>query len=277
MKTIALDKIRIDGGTQMRAEINRDVVKEYVEKMEAGEKFPPVDAFDDGENVWLADGFHRYHAAVYKGDELIAADVRQGTLRDAILFAVGANGAHGLPRTNADKRRAVEALLADAEWQRNSATWLAEKAGVSVPFASQLKQSLLTVNSGSVLARDGRTMNTTNIGRKDKTVINGDTGEVIDNAMVETVTMKPFKKDESDESQDTGIGHVYRGNTSANNASAGESAARKSKIHGDDLLELRGLLGRLKELTEVPSMQLSPIAIRRCVAEIISLVGIAGE
>ena len=38
----------------------------------------------------------------------IAADVRQGTRRDALLFAAGANSSHGLSRTTADKRRAIE-------------------------------------------------------------------------------------------------------------------------------------------------------------------------
>lgn len=37
--------------------------------------------------------------------------------REAILFIVGANASHGLRRTNADKRRTVERLLADEEWR----------------------------------------------------------------------------------------------------------------------------------------------------------------
>ena len=36
-----------------------------------------------------------------------------GGLRDAILFSVGANAAHGLRRTNADKRRTVLLLWED--------------------------------------------------------------------------------------------------------------------------------------------------------------------
>ncbi|MGH1591797.1 hypothetical protein ACRBEV_29670 [Methylobacterium phyllosphaerae] len=42
--------------------------------------------------------------------------MRQGGLRDAILHSAGANAAHGLRRTNADKRRAVLMLLQDEEW-----------------------------------------------------------------------------------------------------------------------------------------------------------------
>lgn len=59
------------------------------------------------------DSYHAYRAA---GVDEVPAEVRTGTLRDAVLYSVGANAAHGLRRSNAGKRRAVETLLADAEW-----------------------------------------------------------------------------------------------------------------------------------------------------------------
>jgi len=111
MTLIALDKIRLDGGTQPRAAIDEDVVAEYTVAMEGGAVFPPVVVFVDGAIYWLADGFHRFHATRYVGFLEIDADIRQGGLVDAILFAAGCNLAHGLRRTNADKRRAVELVL----------------------------------------------------------------------------------------------------------------------------------------------------------------------
>lgn len=45
--------------------------------------------------------------------EKIKADVREGTRRDGILHAVGANATHGNRRTNEDKRRAIVILLND--------------------------------------------------------------------------------------------------------------------------------------------------------------------
>ena len=56
--------IRLDGGTQPRAKIDQAVCDEYAERMKAGEKFPPIDVFFDGEDYWLADGFHRISAYV---------------------------------------------------------------------------------------------------------------------------------------------------------------------------------------------------------------------
>jgi hypothetical protein len=108
---LALSQLKIDGGTQPRVAISETVVGEYAEALRDGAIFPPVVVFHDGTFWWLADGFHRYHAHRQAGVEKIEADVRVGTLRDAILFALGANTEHGLRRTNADKRRAVETML----------------------------------------------------------------------------------------------------------------------------------------------------------------------
>jgi hypothetical protein len=84
--------------------------------MAAGAVFPPIVVFFDGAEYWLADGFHWIIAAEELGLAEIDTDVREGTQRDAILYAVGANAAHGLKRTNRDKRNAVTILLKDPEW-----------------------------------------------------------------------------------------------------------------------------------------------------------------
>lgn len=112
---LAPSAIRTDGGTQARAELHAATLAEYAEAMQAGAAFPPVVVYYDGSDYWLADGFHRVAAARAAGCA-VAADVRPGTRRDAILWAVGANDAHGLRRTREDVRRAIETLLRDAEW-----------------------------------------------------------------------------------------------------------------------------------------------------------------
>ena len=58
-KTLPMDVIRIDGGTQSRVKIRTDVVDDYAEHMANGAVFPPGVAFFDGKEYWLADGFHR--------------------------------------------------------------------------------------------------------------------------------------------------------------------------------------------------------------------------
>ena len=111
MKVLKFSQIRIDGGTQMRVSINQDKVSEYAEKMREDAKFPPIKATFDGTVYWLYDGFHRYFASQSVGDTTIEVDYKPGTMEDAQDLALKANNEHGLPRTNDDKRKAVETAL----------------------------------------------------------------------------------------------------------------------------------------------------------------------
>ena len=160
---IDLALIAVNGGTQMRAGLNEETVVEYAEAMiVAGDygPFPPVAVYYDGSVYWLADGFHRVEAArrvlALEGEAVrIPAVVKVGDRRKAILEAAKANATHGLRRTNADKRRAVEVLLDDDEWGQWSDRKIAEMCRVSAPFVAKVRNAepetvaddeLLTVN-----------------------------------------------------------------------------------------------------------------------------------
>lgn len=163
-------QIRIDGGTQSRARIDRETVDEYTEAVRRGDPFPKVVVFFDGKEYWLADGFHRWEAHVLAKSQKIAVDVRQGTLRDAVLFSVGANAIHGLRRTDADKRRAVQTLLSDDEWSSWSDREIARKCGVGHQMVGPLRASLTgrtTSDERTYTTKHGTvsTMNTTAIGK----------------------------------------------------------------------------------------------------------------
>ena len=139
MKTLNLNNIIIDKGTQSRAAISEDTVIDYAEAMQAGDTFPPIVAFFDGVEYYLADGFHRLHAAKRLHKASIQADVRTGTLRDAILYSLGANRDHGLRRSNADKRKCVQTLLEDFEWGELSVNEMARICGVSPQLVAAVK------------------------------------------------------------------------------------------------------------------------------------------
>lgn len=127
---VALDSIRVDGGTQLRAALNEDTIERYTDAVDS---LPPVDVFYDGSEYWLGDGFHRLEAHRRAGHVEVACTVHPGQRRDAVLFAAGANAEHdsaGLARTNADKRRAVEALFGDEEWSTWSDVAISKQAGV---------------------------------------------------------------------------------------------------------------------------------------------------
>lgn len=166
-----LDLIRIDGGTQSREKIDESVVAEYAEAMKAGVQFPPVIVFFDGVDRWLADGFHRYHGARLAGLTKIYEDITPGTRRDAVLYSLKANATHGLKRTHADKRKAVETLLKDAEWSAWSDRKIAEVCGVGNQLVGEVRRVICVNHTDTpatrTVERNGTTyqQNTANIGR----------------------------------------------------------------------------------------------------------------
>lgn len=174
IQKLRLDEINIQAGTQSRAETNNETVDAYAEALEQGAEFPPVVVFSDGtqNGKWLADGFHRYLAHLKANLAEITCDIRAGTLRDAKLFSNGANGTHGLPRTNADKHRAVMNMLADDEWKTWSQERIAKACCVSTGLVSKIisKASLHGEEikpTARVVERNGKTyqMDTAKIGK----------------------------------------------------------------------------------------------------------------
>jgi hypothetical protein len=116
---IPLADVVDDTAAQMRvAGVGPAMVAEYGAAMREGASFPPIITYFDGGAYYVADGFHRVAAARQANLEKILAEVREGGARDAVLAAAGANATHGVRRSNADKRHAIERLLADPEWCR---------------------------------------------------------------------------------------------------------------------------------------------------------------
>ena len=102
IRTLALDSIVIDDSVQARAMMMVGAVDDYAEAMRQGAAFPPIDVFQEGDIYILADGFTRHAAAKRASLTEIGCVVHVGDLRDAKLFAVGANATHGHPRSAAD-------------------------------------------------------------------------------------------------------------------------------------------------------------------------------
>lgn len=147
MIRMEVGSLRIDGGTQPRVAIDEAVVAEYAGILEEGGSLPPVVAFHDGAQYWLADGFHRWHAYRRTSPDSIPVEVHEGGRREAVLYSVGANAAHGLRRTAADKRKAVETMLADPEWVKWSDRHIAKACAVSHTFVTGIRTSLASVAS----------------------------------------------------------------------------------------------------------------------------------
>jgi hypothetical protein len=169
---LPLADIKIDTACQARAAINATIIDEYAKIMKgrSDDTFPPVVVFHDGTDHWLSDGFHRHAAAEKAGLHSLKADIREGSRREAVLYAVGANVAHGLRRTNADKRRAVNILLEDEAWSTWSNRDISRRCGVDEGLVRKLRSvSADCPQIARKVERNGTVfdMKTGNIGKKD--------------------------------------------------------------------------------------------------------------
>lgn len=139
---ISIRNIRLDGGLQIRTDMDSQVVKEYAGLMdkEGGNPLPPIQVVKDGDNYWLVDGFHRVYAARAAGKDTIEAEVLEGDLNQAAWLAVAANKTHGLRRTQADKVNAVKMAL--SRWPGQSDRRLADHIGVDHKTVGKYRKGL---------------------------------------------------------------------------------------------------------------------------------------
>jgi hypothetical protein len=162
--TLKLSEIKLDPEIQQRVRIDEAKVAEYAEVID---ELPPVTVYSDGSTYWLAGGFHRWHAHNKATRTKILCEIVQGTKRDAILYAVGDNSGHGLPRSNADKRKAVATLLSDPEWGRKSTEWVAERAKVSWGTVDAVRKELTPASEPEKrTGKDGKERKSRNESRK---------------------------------------------------------------------------------------------------------------
>jgi hypothetical protein len=153
----------------MRMDLDPDLIWEYAEAYQAKAKFPPLVVFYDGTDYWLVDGFHRWHAARKAEVKSHRCEVHQGTREDARWYSYAANQTHGLRRSNADKRKAVLAALRHPKGVKLSDNQIASHVGVAQSTVTKYRGELESTNridkSPTRTGRDGRTINTSRIGK----------------------------------------------------------------------------------------------------------------
>lgn len=141
---LPIEKLRRDGGLQMRDDIDQEHVAAMREAYEqTPASVPPIGVLADGKDYWVWDGHHRIEGATAAGFAVIRCKIEQGTFRDAVLRAAGANTDHGLRRSNADKNRAVRRLLDDKAWRKKTDRWIADTCRVSHTFVAGIRQRIL--------------------------------------------------------------------------------------------------------------------------------------
>ena len=163
---VPLNKIRLDGGTQPRKEIDEPLVQHYTEVLlEGKDKFPPIDLWFDGKSYWPSDGFHRFHAHKRAGFLDIESVVNQGTKRDAFLACLKANGKHGKPRTPEERRYVVQMALEDIELGEKTDVEIALICDVSSMTVGRVRKAM-GLEAASRVDKNGQRVNITGRGPK---------------------------------------------------------------------------------------------------------------
>jgi len=135
---IPIHRLQPHEDLQLRVEVSPDLVSRYADALSGD--LPPIDVFDDGDTLWLADGYHRYQAAQRRGDFEISAKVRPGSFDDAFLFAIQANRKHGLQRNSGDIRKAFETGVRREVFDPTDSRTVQSVIGCSQSKAYQLTQ-----------------------------------------------------------------------------------------------------------------------------------------
>jgi hypothetical protein len=149
IRELPLDDIVLDQNLNLRDRLDDFTVERYAE---AWQRMPPVTVFEVDDRWLMADGFHRHAAAVLLGRRTIPAEIRKGTMADALDFVAGVNLFHGLPLTRSERRRAVDIKLRlHHDWSDRR---LAEELGVSRELVAKTRRNL--VDGGHVPNNPGR-------------------------------------------------------------------------------------------------------------------------
>ncbi len=159
--------IRTDGGTQMRPKLSREVIDDYKTALQEGQwhwpSHPYPVVYADGSAYWLADGEQRL-TACREANQPFHADVRRGSLQDAIWYGIAANQDHGLRRSNEAKRNSVVAALHHPNGRTMSDRELADHCGVSHTFVANVRKDQ-GIDESERTGKDGRKINVARIGR----------------------------------------------------------------------------------------------------------------
>ena len=177
------------------------------------DSLPNIEAFFDGREYWLVDGFHRLAAYKKVKRRKIKCDIRNGTFEEAKKYVLSRNAEHGQRRTASDIYNAIimcldfrEAWLNDSRTRLNK-DWIISTCKLtesqyskhSAPIRNRLKSELRDIilkmrANGSSLAEIAKE---TGYGRTQvKSIIDSaeEEKEATNNALIDSPGVEKAKK-----------------------------------------------------------------------------------
>ncbi len=158
-KLITISDINTKGSPHVRGEYRSDVAEEYsAQYKHRNHTMPEPVLFRVGEDLFVADGMHRIKAMELAGLKVQTFDVRVGSWQECVKYALSANVANGIRRSNSDKRACV--TLALKEFPKLSNGALSDYCAVGDDLVASVRKDL----DGSIpkfekrTGKDGREM-----------------------------------------------------------------------------------------------------------------------
>lgn len=130
---VSLDAIKVHPEMlQVRARTDQKVSSRYAKARATGSKFPPVILFRIDGELYLVDGFHRFDAWLHLGLPTILAVIREGTMEDALLAAIEANGDDKVDRklNEEDCRHAAVLMIRNEMFREWSDSEIGRRCGL---------------------------------------------------------------------------------------------------------------------------------------------------
>ena len=115
---VKLSDICTDSKTQVRESVHQEKVNEYTHLLEEGVEFDPIELYNDGAQLHISSGWHRYLAHRSAGRTEINAIIHVGTARDAFFNGIKANGPSPIPYNNLDYAKQLRRFIADEEYSQ---------------------------------------------------------------------------------------------------------------------------------------------------------------
>jgi hypothetical protein len=143
LELVPVDRIKRNPQLMMRVELSQPTIVAYTSALESGATFPPIECTEVDGELLLTNGFHRLAAHQNAGRAEIQAIITEGDMDDALLAAACSDNYEGLKRTNADKRKAVLALLANKQWSEMSNREIARAANVDKNTVAKYRGQLV--------------------------------------------------------------------------------------------------------------------------------------
>lgn len=139
---VPLDDVTRDESLQPRDGLKETHTRALVAAIEEGVDVPAVVLYQLGNELVLADGWHRFAAHQRAGKNKIRADIYEGDREDAIAHAGAANVGDKLGLTASEKVRFLRSLLRLPKYAKNSDRALARMVGTSPTTVAKYKREM---------------------------------------------------------------------------------------------------------------------------------------